>query len=232
MLNLVLLPGLDGTGELFDPLVALLGTRFNARVVRYPAKESMGYAELESIARASLPTHEPFILLGESFSGPIAISLASTHPSQLKGLILCCSFARNPRPYLGNFHPLIKFLPIKPGPISILRSILLGRFSTPALGAMLSHATNQVAPFVFASRIAEVVKVDVSSKLAAIAVPILYLQASDDRVVPRSSAKHVVQINPRTRVETIEAPHFLLQAASVAAARAIDDFAQEVQKGS
>ncbi len=98
MTTLVLLPGMDGTGELFAPLVAALNSGFKTVVVRYPPNEVLSYAELESIARASLPTNEPFFILGESFSGPIAVSIAASAPPGLKGLILCASFVRNPQP--------------------------------------------------------------------------------------------------------------------------------------
>ena len=51
---LVLLPGMDGTGELFAPFVAALKREFKVVVVRYPTNEPLGYAELEAIARGKL----------------------------------------------------------------------------------------------------------------------------------------------------------------------------------
>jgi thioesterase domain-containing protein len=59
MVTVVLLPGMDGTGTLFDPFIAALGPDFNVKVVRYPATEPLGYSELESIARSALPTERP-----------------------------------------------------------------------------------------------------------------------------------------------------------------------------
>jgi thioesterase domain-containing protein len=73
MVALVLLPGMDGTGELFAPFLAALGPDQAVVVVRYPTDRELGYAELEQVARAALPVDQPFILLGESFSGPVAI---------------------------------------------------------------------------------------------------------------------------------------------------------------
>jgi pimeloyl-[acyl-carrier protein] methyl ester esterase len=74
-MTLVLLPGMDGTGQLFAPFVVALGHEFNVKVVRYPTTEPMGYAELEALARAALPEEGPFVILGESFSGPVAVSV-------------------------------------------------------------------------------------------------------------------------------------------------------------
>ena len=68
-MTLVLLPGMDGTGILVEPFVAALGSQFSVTIVRYPITEALGYAELEAVARAALPTDGPFVILGESFSG-------------------------------------------------------------------------------------------------------------------------------------------------------------------
>jgi pimeloyl-ACP methyl ester carboxylesterase len=93
---LVLLPGMDGTGLLFEPfLKALKG--FEPLVLRYP-RGLTDYADCVAYARARLPKERPFLLLGESFSGPVAIALAAERPAGLRGLVLCSTFARNPRP--------------------------------------------------------------------------------------------------------------------------------------
>ena len=130
MVTLILLPGLDGTGTLFDAFVAALGTEFNVKVVSYPTTEPLDYSELEAIARSALPAEGPFVILGESFSGPTAVSLAASSSSQLKGLVLCCTFVRNPRPVFAIFKPLLGLLPIAFAPVSILIRLFLGRAST------------------------------------------------------------------------------------------------------
>src|SRR5687768_1455482 len=108
-MTLVLLPGMDGTGLLFADFVAALGAQVETQVLRYPPDEILGYAELEARVRAALPTDRPLVLLGESFSGPIAISIAATPPPNLRGLILCCTFARFPLP--ASIKALAKLLP-------------------------------------------------------------------------------------------------------------------------
>src|SRR5919109_330149 len=102
MVTLVLLHGMDGTGNLFEPFVAAIGSGFNVNVVRYPTEEPLTYADLEAFARAALSTEGPCVILGESFSGPIAISIAASCPPRLTGVILCCSFARNLRPLFAR----------------------------------------------------------------------------------------------------------------------------------
>ena len=162
MLTLVLLPGMDGTGTLFEPLVAAIGSNMTIKVVRYPVEQELGYEELEAIARDVLPEEELFILLGESFSGPIAVSLAAAASSRLKGLILCCSFVRSPR-RIGAWIKRRMIIP----PLSLLPQVfvdyaLLGRFRTPALSAAIRKAISQVSTNVLRWRLKAVLEADVT----------------------------------------------------------------------
>ena len=89
----MLLPGLDGTGKLFANFLAVLPPTIEARVIDYPTDEPLTYEQLELRVRAALPSDRPFVLLGESFGGPIAIRIAASPPPGLAGLILCGTFA-------------------------------------------------------------------------------------------------------------------------------------------
>jgi pimeloyl-ACP methyl ester carboxylesterase len=100
---LVLLPGLDGTGILFKPLIAALPPEVSTVVVAYPGEQPLGYAELLPVVLAALPTEHAFVLLGESFSGPLAVMAAATRPPGLVGLVLCATFVQNPHPYIPGF---------------------------------------------------------------------------------------------------------------------------------
>lgn len=229
MLTIVLLPGMDGTGQLFEPFVSALGSKVKVKVVHYPTAEALGYDELETIARQQLPSAGHFFILGESFSGPIAISLAASQPQGLVGLVLCSSFARNPRPAFAAMRSFVRALPVKLAPMAVLSHFLMGRSSTPTLRSALGSSLAQVSASAFHSRVSAVLSSDASAKLKAVKVPLLYLLAAQDRVVPASAAKHIVQVLPSTQVVTIEAPHFLLQVAPAAAATAVRAFMCRVQ---
>jgi pimeloyl-[acyl-carrier protein] methyl ester esterase len=54
MTRLVLLPGLDGTGELFASFIDALDG-FATQVIAYPPDRAMTYAEHESFVRDKLP---------------------------------------------------------------------------------------------------------------------------------------------------------------------------------
>ena len=223
---------MDGTGELFEPLAQAMERRDAIDVVRYPGTEPLGYDELERLVRGQLPAGQPFVLLGESFSGPLAISIAASPPPGLRGLILCCSFARRPAPGLallrgGLLELSMKFL--HSGPMrGHMRRMLLGRFATPSLAALLQGSLRQVSTAVMTRRMKEVQRVNVIDKLAQVRVPAMYLQAMEDRIVPDQAARTIQRALSGLRIVRLEGPHGLLQAAPIAAANAIDNFCREL----
>ena len=85
MLKLVLLPGMDGTAELFSEFIAALPEPFETVTVRYPAERPLSYSELANFVRAACPVSEPYMLVAESFSTPLAIQYAATNPANLGG---------------------------------------------------------------------------------------------------------------------------------------------------
>ena len=228
MVTVLLLPGMDGTGSLLGPFVEALGADFQVKVVRYPTSEPLGYGELERIARAAIPEDGPFVLLGESFSGPIAVSLAAAQPERLKGVILCASFVSNPRPGLSALKTLVGVLPVALVPISVLCRILLGRHATADLRLALANALAQIAPAALRARLQAVLTLDVSTELAQVRVPVLYLRASQDRVVPPAAAKRVLRLCTHAKELVLAAPHFILQAVPSEAAGVVAGFIREV----
>jgi pimeloyl-ACP methyl ester carboxylesterase len=225
--RLVLLPGLDGTGSLLRDFRDALDRCIRTTVIAYPHYRELDYPALEGIARSKLPRSKPFVLLAESFSGPIAISIAADRPAGLRGLILTCSFARNPVPELAPLSALVRFLPVRWMPVTLLARRTLGRFQTPILRSELGDALLRVSPRVIRKRLRAVLEADVSALLARVDVPVLYLRASEDQLVPRAISDELTAI-PSIRFVEIEGPHFLLQARPSAAAAHVHGFLQSM----
>ena len=221
---------MDGTGLMFAPFIAALGPDADVRVVDYPRNSSLDYAEHEAIARAALPRDISYVILGESFSGPIAIRIAASAPKNLVGLVLCCSFVRNPRPLLGFLRPLTHVLKSGALPTWAMSALLLGRFTTAPLRAALGRAVSQVSPSTMMARMRAVIDVDVSKEMAAVDVPCLYLRATEDRVVPVAAARFIQILKPGLQLVEIEAPHCLLQTVPEAASRLVTDFARSASR--
>jgi pimeloyl-ACP methyl ester carboxylesterase len=224
MLTLVLLPGMDGTGIFFEDFAAALRPEFAPIIVRYPNDPSLGYAELEPIARAALPQNDAFLILGESFSGPIAISIAASNPPGLLGLILCVTFARNPHPLLPLVCKILKPLPAWRLPRFIQEPNIFGKFNSPYLRAKLDEVRNRVSQKTLKSRLEAVASIDVSEQLSRVTVPTLDLRAKNDRVVSRASGEHIRKILPSVEFTELDAPHLLPQTVPRSAKAAITNF--------
>jgi pimeloyl-[acyl-carrier protein] methyl ester esterase len=220
---LVLLPGMDGTGELFAPLLAELPLALPVTVVRYPDRAAT-YAEHIEVARAELPRNQPFILLGESFSGPVAVALSAAAPPGLRGIILCASFLTCPNRLLGVLRPLTPFASPKLVPGFLAQRALLGRFATPALRAAHERALGHVSSPTLTARLRAMAEVDVRADMASIAVPSLYLRGTADRVVAGRYGQEYLDSARHGRLVDIDAPHFLLQSRPREAAQAIQAF--------
>jgi pimeloyl-ACP methyl ester carboxylesterase len=229
IVKLILMPGMDGTGELFAPLLRVLGDSIESTVLRYPTDEPLGYADLLPCVRAALPSTGPFVLLGESFSGPLAIMAAAEAPAGLCGVILCASFATNPIPWFPRFaRPFVRPLLFRGKPHFPQIKALLGRYETPELRALLLKADSAVSPAVMAARARDILAVDVMAQFKACPYPMLYLGGQRDRVVRKRVVKRLLLEKPSLQVVTLPAPHLVLQVAPEEAAQAIHAFVRKV----
>ena len=225
--TLVLLPGLDGTGDLFGPLLSRLDPSVEPVVVGYPL-EHLGYEALTSIARRALPTTRPYVILGESFSGPIATQLAAERSGELRGLILCASFVSSPMPHLRPFEWLLRVGPVQTFARWFALTTLLGRFQTRELKELLLHTLSRLPRSVLVARIRAVLAANSIAAYARIGVPTMYLQGTEDTLLPASCVDEVCRLAPKTRVVRIAAPHCVLQCEPDEAARAIREFFRSV----
>ena len=228
-MKLVLLPGMDGTGSLYAPFrEALIAAGIELSVVRYPVDQPLGYHDLQRRVGELLPTEEPYLLLAESFSGPIGIALAASQPPQLRGLLLCCTFAASPLPLGAKLARCLRFLTVAAIPDALLASALFGHYATPTLQLQLRQAVAQITAPVLRRRMQEVLQVDVRAQLAQITVPCWYLQARHDRVVGRHAARLIQGCLPHTHIVSVAAPHCLLQACPDAAVDVVRAFMSQV----
>ncbi|MET0935799.1 MAG: alpha/beta hydrolase [Luteibacter sp.] len=227
VLDLVVLPGLDGTGNLFVPFLAALGREVPVRVIAYPHDRPMGYADLAEWSRGQLPERD-FVLLGESFSGPVAALIAAERPAHLRGLILSASFIRNPRPFAAMLSPITYGLPMSRTWARIAAPFLIGRRPDPALRDAFVQAVGTMASATMQARVRAVLDIDVSDAFAKVGVPILCLRAKRDLLVPRSASAWIRHVQPASRVVDVPGPHGLLQASARRCAELVGGFMAEL----
>jgi pimeloyl-ACP methyl ester carboxylesterase len=225
----LLMPGLDGTGSLFEPLLACLPNGVEPQVVSYSGWKIQNYEELLQFVLPGLPEKEPFAIVAESFSGPLAFGIAShCPPPNLKAVILCATFVTCP-PIAYLLAPVRSFVFRLPLPRWVARIFLYGGNASPEVVALLYRALDATPAALMAGRLRAIPALDSNGSLEKPAVPLLYLQGSRDRLVPKSAARSIQQHAPQTKVQTIDAPHLLLQTKPAQAVAAIQLFLAEAR---
>lgn len=221
----ILLPGMDGIGR-FRSFREAAGGEVNCRALSYPPDVPLGYDALVERAREALARETDYILIAESFSGPIAVRLAAERPPGLRALVLAASFCASPlhglpRAVLRRLGgSLFRVSP----PLFLAKHLLLGPHAPQGVVDDLYASIDQVSAETFALRLQEILNVDACSGLADVDVPVLYLQATRDRLVGESAVQAVRAMCPRMELERIATPHMLLQTHPAEAIRAIRDF--------
>ncbi len=221
----ILLPGLDGSGRLYAPLLEAGPRAFRPEVLAYPPDEPLGYDDLVALVRRRLPRGR-FVLVAESFSGPIAVRLAAERPPGLEALVLAATFLHAPlNPVL---HPIRGLVGARlfgfPMPAAVVRWFMAGNDAPDALVREVQRAVAAVSPEVLAHRSAEALRVDVRAELARVDVPLLLVAPTRDRLIRTDVADEVIAIRPETEVALVEAPHMVLQRCPHASLARIEEF--------
>ena len=225
-MTLVLLPGLDGTGLCLEAFAEVLrGRGIRAQIVRYPTRDPLSIDALAARVLHELPPG-PFALLGESFSGPVALRVARARPGGLRALVLVASFVDPPLSPILSLAARVGFALPPPG--FGLRALLLGAAAPRAEVAGLQRALREVGYRVLAGRVGELGRLSAGQDLVACPVPLLYLRGTQDRLISARTADRLRVLRPDLRVEDVAAPHLVLQRAPAAAAERIAGFLAEV----
>jgi pimeloyl-ACP methyl ester carboxylesterase len=226
-LTFVILPGLDGTGALLKEFASAFAAGASVIVVDYPTDIFINYDGLVSYVRQRLPKGD-FVLVGESFSGPVALRIAAEQPPGLKGVVLGASFARLDIHAKSLLALAAAAISPKALPMFALSFLLLGRWATSQNVTALRTAIKTVSPSVLSGRAQEALSVDLVARGVSVECPTLILEARYDRLIPRTASNTVAKICRKLRVETIDGPHFLLQIAPNTCASAVQNFGKEL----
>jgi pimeloyl-ACP methyl ester carboxylesterase len=230
-LRLLLLPGMDGTGELFRALVAEFPKTWDQVIVRYPTGERQSYTELMMLLQAAAESSEHLVVVAESFSTPLAIAYAAMRPQQLRGLVLCAGFASSPawgwRRLMGMLlAPAFFRLAL---PKFGVERFLVGSAATDSLIESVRSAISSVRANVLLGRLKDVFACDVRTELGQVKVPMLYIRAMQDRLIPVRCVEEILRIRPETTVVEIAGPHLILQREPQSTAAIVARFIAETQ---
>lgn len=209
-MKLILLPGMDGTGLLFRPLLDALPDTIDAEVICYSKTKKQTYQQLSEEVKSKLPT-EPFVLLAESFSGAVAFQLSLDTSIPIKKLILVASFLSNPLPKLGVF---IRMLPLGlmlklPLPKFALKMFRFEKQSSDELISLFYRSIDTVESKVLAFRVRKTLTLSKPSSQSE--VDCLIVSASNDQLLSEDISEAIKQYFKRVEYVQIDGPHFLAQ---------------------
>ena len=228
--HLVLLPGLDGTGKLFDTFIKQFPDPSSITVVAYPMDRHIPFEELSNYILPLLPVNKTLVILGESYSGPVALSLAARDDLDIAGVILVATFAKypaSPLKFLSSYLPLSLLFRL-PIPDFIIRQFCFGSRGSKTLDKQLRDSVRANKVDVLAKRAHEGAGIDVSALLSKIKVPCMYIAATNDNLVPAAAIEHLKTHLPQLKVVILEGKHFILQCQPNACFEAVMTFLDDL----
>jgi len=213
-MRLVLLPGLNGSSHLFASLLDELQD-IDCQALSLPDQGPQDYDNLADILIRGLG-NTPFILLGESFSGPLAYRLAIRKPKGLRGVIFAAL-------------PLLRHLPM---PLALatqprlLRALCLGRTAEEDILQRVRREIRRLNPSLLRARLETLAALQAPAQ--ALGLPCLHLWPQQDRLVASAAAERLPQFCSDIRQIRLDGPHFILQTRPKVCAQAIAEFMQEI----
>lgn len=223
-MKLFILPGFDGTVNFLAPFIQSMSAVIASDAMPLPADKPLGYEELAQRVMQKLPD-EDFILLGQSFSGPLCIRIAEAAPARLRGIILSSTFAVQPLSIV--YTAIVRLLLSTVGkivfPTPVINSILLNDGDS-TMAAEVRDIVISLAPDVFLKRAEQALSVNVVAAIEKISVPTLVLEAGQDRLLRRGASLEIVKNCRQAKLVTIDGPHLLLQRSPERCAIAVSNF--------
>ncbi len=179
--RLILLPGMDGSGQLFGSFVSQL-RQLKPTVMELPQSGPQSYEHLATIISNQLPS-EPYYLLAESFSGGIVAHLKKEALSNCKAIIFVASFLQSPCPSAVKLaqHLPIQFLAKFPLSTLVHKLLFLGPNAPKGIIEDFKAVIEKVPKSTLKARL----QVIYNSKLPGVAIdiPAVYINPTSDRLI-------------------------------------------------
>ena len=186
----LLIPGLDGTGRMFEPHIPALSRHYRVRPWWFHSPAGFGFPELVGELGEETEHEAPgsIIVAGESFGGPNAIHYVLAFPDRVQRLVLINTFSHyrwRVRIRLACLTcPLLRAAGVR-GVKDFLATRLLRREGIDAAGlAHYRDVIRHVDLDAYRRRLELVRDTDLRARLCEIRVPTLILASGRDKIVP------------------------------------------------
>ena len=228
----VLVPGMNGTGELFYRQVPRLERSY--RVATYALREDaesldLLAADLARVVDVVAPIDHRAIIVGESFGGAVALTFALSYPERVGALVILNSFP--------HFAPQIRLrlaiasLAVLPwGAMPLVRHLTAFRLHSPHTHRaevkqfieLTAHATRDG----YINRLKLLRTFDVRDRLHDIRQPALFLASEHDHLVPAvAQARYMANRVPSSVMRILKGHgHICLIAPDLDLAQILDEW--------
>jgi pimeloyl-ACP methyl ester carboxylesterase len=226
-MKLVLLPGLHGSAQLFQPLIDRLPGEIDTQIISYPAGVKLDYTQLRNMILSQLPKQD-FMLLAESFSGPLAYQIASRNPKNLKAVIFVASFLDNPRPLLLNSITITLLSMLKMLPLSVfaVKTWMTGTKVSKQIISLCKQSLDILSPGLVSYRLTEIAQL--RSRHWPCRCKAIYIQARHDKLVPRRCVEPFKLAFADLEIKTLNSAHFVVQTLPEDCAKVIVDTINQI----
>lgn len=228
----VLVPGMDGTGRLFYRQVARLAPHY--RVATYALRDSaqsmdLLVDDLAAVIRQVSPGDGRAVVIGESFGGALAMTLAAERPERVQHLVILNSFAY----FEPQFRLRLALLGLKAMPwgmMSAVRRLTAFRLHSPHAHpdeiAQFMRLTAAASRTGYLNRLRILQHWDGRPRLSDIAAETLFLAADQDHLVPAVAQARIMAAQvPSATVRILEGHgHICLIAPDVDLAEILADW--------
>jgi len=205
--DVVLLPGLHGSTALYDAFVALAPPWARCLPLPLPTVGGQTFDELSDVILPEVRPLEGFVLLGESFSGPIAARLSARLGQKVALLVLC--------------NPVVEMSVRVPE--GILASIAASAWM-PAWGASMAlsggdmsvaratlDAVRALPKGILARRLSAVYSATEEDLASHLGSPLLTILGTSDSVVSLARSRAFFSRAPEGVIAEVEGPHLIVQ---------------------
>lgn len=222
-MKIVLLPGLDGTGLLFENLTEHLSLDHEVELVSFELIYGLTYKE-QAEELASKYKNDELLIVGESYSGRIAYELSHLLKGNVKGIVFLASFISRP----SLLSLLARFVPVSLLAQNVLTESLLylvgfNRCGSRALVGPVFNSLRHTNKLKLKSRLRNISHL--KKPTLNISCPVIYIRPSKDRLVSSSAVKALASKCASYREISIEGGHFIAQINPVACAKVINSAA-------
>lgn len=208
-LRCILLPGMDGSGLLFEPLKKLLAPSANIQII--PLSQSSDQSILNETKRIkTFFNSAPTIIVAESYSGRIAYELAKDNSLNIVHIVFVASFVSRPS-FISKLAGKLPLSPVKKQliPNLFLHWLLFGRKVDKHTMDLFYASINSVDTTILKKRLHNIACLD--SPTEPLAIEATYIRPESDYLIGCRAITIIRQLLSDLKVITLPGGHFIAQ---------------------